>query len=240
MQAKERIILALDVDTAEEALGLVGKLSQHVGVFKIGMQLYNGTGPEVIERVHDLGGKVFLDLKLHDIPNTVASAAKVLTRLNTFMFNVHAAGGREMMSQAAQASQAQANRLGVTAPLLLAVTVLTSISQKELAEDMFITGLSVEQLVVKWALMAQESGLAGVVCSPQEISPIRQACGPDFKIVTPGIRPLWSAANDQKRITTPRQALDQGADFMVIGRPIVQADDPVAAAQRIIAELEAE
>lgn len=240
MQAKERIILALDVDTAEEALGLVGKLSQHVGVFKIGMQLYNGTGPEVIERVHDLGGKVFLDLKLHDIPNTVASAAKVLTRLNTFMFNVHAAGGREMMSQAAQASQAQADRLGVTAPLLLAVTVLTSISQKELAEDMFITGLSVEQLVVKWALMAQESGLAGVVCSPQEISPIRQACGPDFKIVTPGIRPLWSAANDQKRITTPRQALDQGADFMVIGRPIVQADDPVAAAQRIIAELEAE
>ena len=239
MEAKDRIVLALDVDTAEEALVLVNKLSQHVGVFKIGMQLYNGIGPDIINRVHDLGGKVFLDLKLHDIPNTVASAARVLTRLNTFLFNVHAAGGREMMKQAAQASREQAERLGAAAPLLLAVTVLTSISQKELAEDMFINGLKVEELVVKWALMAQESGLGGVVCSPQEIGPIRSACGPDFKIVTPGIRPLWSAANDQKRITTPRQALDQGADFMVIGRPIVQADDPVAAAQRIIEELEA-
>ena len=240
MEAKDRIILALDVDTAEEALGLVDKLNQHVGVFKIGMQLYNGIGPDIVHRVHDLGGKVFLDLKLHDIPNTVASAARVLTRLNAFMFNVHAAGGREMMSQAAQACRVQADRLGTPAPLLLAVTVLTSISGQELKDDMYITGLNVEELVVKWALMAQESDLGGVVCSPQEIAPIRSACGPDFKIVTPGIRPLWSAANDQKRITTPRQALDQGADYMVIGRPIVQADDPVTAAQRIIEELEAE
>ncbi len=240
MEAKDRIVLALDVDTAEEALLLVKKLNKHVGVFKIGMQLYNGIGPDIINRVHDLGGKVFLDLKLHDIPNTVASAARVLTRLNTFMFNIHAAGGREMMKQAVQASQEQADSLGVKRPLLLAVTVLTSISQKELTEDMFINGLTVEELVVKWALMAQESGLGGVVCSPQEIRPIRSSCGPDFKIVTPGIRPLWSAANDQKRITTPRQALDQGADFLVIGRPIVKADDPVAAANRIIEELEAE
>lgn len=239
MEAKDRIVLALDVDTNEEAVRLVKRLSGHVGVFKIGMQLYNGLGPDIVHRVHDLGGKVFLDLKLHDIPNTVGAAARVITRLNTFMFNVHAAGGREMMNQAADASIKEADRYGGAPPLILAVTVLTSISQKELNEEMYVSGLKVEELVVKWALMAQESGLGGVVCSPQEISPIRQACGPDFKIVTPGIRPLWSAANDQKRITTPRQALDLGADYMVIGRPIVQATDPIEAAQRIIEELEA-
>jgi orotidine-5'-phosphate decarboxylase len=144
-----------------------------------------------------------------------------------------------MMRQVAQDSSGEALKLGIEAPLILAVTVLTSISGQELAEEMFVADMKVEDLVVKWALMAQEAGLGGVVCSPQEIVPIRQACGPDFKIVTPGIRPLWSAANDQKRITTPRQALDQGADYMVIGRPIVQAANPCEAAQRIIDELEA-
>ncbi|PKM78456.1 MAG: orotidine-5'-phosphate decarboxylase [Firmicutes bacterium HGW-Firmicutes-15] len=239
MQAKDRIVLALDVDTREEAIALVKQLTGYVGVFKIGMQLFNSAGPNIVHQVHDLGGKVFVDLKLHDIPNTVGSAGKVLTRMNSFMFNVHAAGGREMMRKAAQDSSAEALKMGIDAPLILAVTVLTSISEKELAEEMFVSDMKVEDLVVKWALMAQESGLGGVVCSPQEIVPIRQACGPDFKIVTPGIRPLWSAANDQKRITTPRQALDQGADYMVIGRPIVQAKNPCEAAQMIIDELEA-
>ncbi len=239
MQAKDRIVLALDVDTTEEALALVKQLTDYVGVFKIGMQLFNSAGPDIVHRVHELGGRVFVDLKLHDIPNTVGSAGKVLTRLNSYMFNVHAAGGREMMRQAAEDSKGEALKLGIEAPLILAVTVLTSISGKELAEEMFVSDMKVEELVVKWALMAKESGLGGVVCSPQEIVPIRQACGPDFKIVTPGIRPLWSAANDQKRITTPRQALDQGADYMVIGRPIVKAANPCEAAQRIIDELEA-
>lgn len=238
MEAKDRIVLALDVDTAEEAVDLVKKLSGYVGVFKVGMQLYNSIGPSIVHRVHDLGGRVFVDLKLHDIPNTVASAAKVLTRLNTYMFNVHAAGGREMMRQAAAAAVSEAQRMGSEIPIVLAVTVLTSMSQQELETEMYVSGLKVEELVVKWALMAQESGLGGVVCSPQEISPIREACGPDFKIVTPGIRPLWSAPNDQKRITTPHQALEQGADYMVIGRPIIQAPDPCAAAQKIIEELE--
>jgi len=238
MEAKDRIVLALDVDTAEEAVALVKKLSGYVGVFKIGMQLYNSIGPSIVHRVHDLGGRVFVDLKLHDIPNTVASAAKVLTRLNAYMLNVHAAGGREMMRQAEAAAISEAQRMGSEIPIVLAVTVLTSVSQQELETEMFVTGLKVEELVVKWALMAQESGLGGVVCSPQEIIPIRKACGTDFKIVTPGIRPLWSAPNDQKRITTPRQALEQGADYMVIGRPIIQADDPCAAAQKIIEELE--
>ena len=239
MEAKDRIVLALDVDTSDEAVALVKKLSGHVGVFKIGMQLFNTAGPNIVHRVHDLGGRVFVDLKLHDIPNTVGAAAKVLTRLNAFMFNVHAAGGREMMRQAAAASRLEAMKIGIEPPLILAVTVLTSISQPELAEELCVTGLLLEELVVKWALMAQESGLGGVVCSPQEIMPIRKACGSDFRIVTPGIRPLWSAPNDQKRITTPRQALDLGADYMVIGRPITQAADPCAAAQKIIDELEA-
>jgi len=238
VEAKDRIVLALDVDTPAEALNLARNLSGHVGVFKIGMQLFNSAGPDIVYRVHDLGGSVFLDLKLHDIPNTVAAAGKVLTRLNCKMFNVHAAGGREMMSKVAEDSREEALKLGIQPPLILAVTVLTSISDKELAQEMMVPNLKVEELVVRWALMAQESGLGGVVCSPREIVPIRQACGKDFKIVTPGIRPLWSEANDQKRITTPRDALQMGADYMVIGRPIVKDADPCAAAQRIIDELE--
>ena len=238
MKAKDRIILALDVDSTAEALDLVKSLANYVGVFKIGMQLFNSAGPDIVKAVHDLGGRVFVDLKLHDIPNTVGSAGRVLTRLQSYMFNVHAAGGREMMRQAAEESREEAGKMGITPPLIIAVTVLTSISPRELKDEMFVTDYTVDDLVVKWAQMAKESGLGGVVCSPQEITPIRQACGPDFKIVTPGIRPLWSAANDQKRITTPRQALDLGADYMVIGRPITKADDPCAAAQRIIDELE--
>jgi len=238
VEAKDRIVLALDVDTPAEALNLVKELAAYVGVFKVGMQLFNSAGPDIVKRIHELGGQIFVDLKLHDIPNTVAAAGKVLTRLNCKMFNVHAAGGREMMSKVAQESREEALKLGIEAPLILAVTVLTSISDQELAQEMFVSNLKVEELVVKWALMAKESGLGGVVCSPREIVPIREACGPDFKILTPGIRPLWSAANDQKRITTPRDALQMGADYMVIGRPILKDADPRAAAQRIIDELE--
>lgn len=238
MQAKDRIILALDVDTQNKALDLVKKLAPYVGVFKVGMQLFNSTGPEIVKQINDLGGRVFVDLKFHDIPNTVAAAGRVMTRLNCFMFNVHAAGGREMMKSLITEIKDEAAVLGIEVPLTLAVTVLTSISQRELEEEMFVSGTEVKELVVKWALLAQEAGIAGVVCSPQEIEAIRQACGPDFKIVTPGIRPAWSEKNDQKRITTPRQALDLGADYMVIGRPITKASDPAQAAQKIIAELE--
>jgi len=238
MQPKERIVLALDVDTHAEALTLVKELTPYVGVFKIGMQLYNSIGPAIVQEVNELGGKVFVDLKFHDIPNTVGAAGKVLTRLNSFMFNVHAAGGREMMQKAADDAKAEAAKLGINPPIILAVTVLTSISNQQLQEEMHVNGMDVQELAVKWAVMAKESGLDGVVCSPKEITAIRQACGPDFKIVTPGIRPRWSEANDQKRITTPRDALDLGADYMVIGRPITQADSPKAAALKIIEELE--
>lgn len=238
MQAKDRIILALDVDTENQALSLVEQLSPTIGVFKVGMQLYNSCGPQIVEKIHEAGGKVFVDLKFHDIPNTVAAAGKVLTRLGCYMFNVHAAGGREMMSQLVKGVQEEAALKKINPPLTLAVTVLTSISQSQLENDMFITDKSVEDTVVTWAMMAQECGINGVVCSPQEITAIRNACGKDFKIVTPGIRPSWSAANDQKRITTPKDALTMGADYMVIGRPITAADNPKSASLRIIEELE--
>lgn len=238
MEARDRIVLALDVDSREKALSLVKELAGHVGVFKVGMQLFNSTGPSIVREINALGGRVFVDLKFHDIPNTVAAAGRVMTRLGCYMFNVHAAGGREMMQALVQDVRTEAQKLGTEEPLTLAVTVLTSINQDQLENDMFVKDMEVKDLVVKWALMAKESGISGVVCSPQEITAIRQACGPDFKIVTPGIRPAWSEANDQKRITTPRQALDMGADYMVIGRPIVKADSPSAAAQKIINELE--
>lgn len=238
MEAKDRIILALDVDTRTQAMELVKELAPYVGVFKVGMQLFNANGPGIVDEINQLGGRVFVDLKLHDIPNTVASAGRVLTRLGCLMFNVHAAGGQTMMKELTRDVKAEAERIGAVAPLTLAVTVLTSISQQDLQNDMLINGLTLQDVVVKWALMAQTCGIDGVVCSPQEIAAIRAACGPDFKIVTPGIRPAWSAANDQKRITTPGDAVSLGADYIVIGRPITGAADKVEAAQKIIAELE--
>ena len=238
MQAKDRIILALDVDTEKQALSLVEQLSPTIGVFKVGMQLYNSCGPQIVEKINQTGGKVFVDLKFHDIPNTVAAAGKVLTRLGCYMFNIHAAGGPEMMNQLVKGVYEEAKLNNISPPLTLAVTVLTSISQSQLENDMFIKDKSVEETVVEWARMAQECGINGVVCSPQEITAIRNACGRDFKIVTPGIRPSWSAANDQKRITTPKEAVTMGADYMVIGRPITVADNPQAAALRIFEELE--
>jgi len=238
LQAKDRIILALDVDTEKEALKLANQLSNQVGAFKVGMQLFNSAGPQIVDSIHKLGGRVFVDLKFHDIPNTVAAAGRVITRLGCHMFNVHAAGGREMMKAVADASRDEASKLGSAPPITLAVTVLTSIGQQELEQDMLIAGMPVEEVVVKWALMARDCGISGVVCSPKEISAIRKACGPEFKIVTPGIRPVWAAANDQKRITTPRDALDLGADYMVIGRPITHADNPLQAVKKIIEELE--
>lgn len=239
MQARDRIVLALDVNTSQEAVALVKDLIGCIGVFKVGMQLFSSTGPDIVKRINDMGGRVFVDLKFHDIPNTVAAAGRVLTRLNCYMFNVHAAGGKEMMGRVAAEVADEASRLSVEPPLVLAVTVLTSISRLELENEMFISGITLEDLAVKWALMAKEAGLSGVVCSPQEITAIREACGQDFKIVTPGIRPAWAKKNDQKRITTPRQALDMGADFIVIGRPITEAENPREAAEKIIGELEA-
>lgn len=233
MQAKDRIILALDVDESEEAMSLVRQLVPHVGAFKVGMQLFNSAGPSIVRQIHDLGGRVFVDLKLHDIPSTVAGASRVIARLGCFMYTVHAAGGSAMIAAAADALRDLQQ-----APIMLAVTVLTSIDQSQLEQEMLIQGIPIQDVAVRLAKMAQAAGAGGVICSPHEIAAVRAACGPDFKIVTPGIRPIWHGSDDQKRITTPSDAVKLGADFVVIGRPITRATYPASAAIRIADEIE--
>lgn len=235
-QAKEKIIVALDVPSSAEAMQLVDKLSDEVGAFKIGMQLYNAEGPAIVREIEAAGGKVFLDLKFHDIPNTVAEATRVVTNLGVAIMNVHAAGGKKMMAVAAEAAAEQAKAAGVAKPLVTAVTVLTSLSQPEFESEVGIDRPIAEQ-VIHWAKLAQEAGLNGVVASAKEIADIRNACGSDFVIITPGIRPVWAAANDQSRIMTPKQAVELGATYLVIGRPITASPDPVEAARKIVAEI---
>ena len=235
--AKNKLIVALDVDTKEEAEKLVEKLHPYVGVFKVGMQLYNGLGPEILQAIHAKGGTIFSDLKFHDIPNTVAQAGKVMTRQKVFMFNVHASGGSEMMTKTAEAARVEAEKLGVKRPLVIGVTVLTSMDLKTLQEEIGVNR-TMEEQVVQLAKLAQDSGLDGVVASPKEVRAIREACGKDFCLVIPGIRPAWAASNDQKRIMTPKEAIQAGADYIVVGRPITAASDPVEAAQKILLEIE--
>lgn len=242
MQAKERIILALDVAAEEHALALAGKLSPYVGVFKVGMELFTAAGPQVVQRIQDQGGKVFVDLKFHDIPNTVAGAARVMARLGCSMFTVHAAGGAAMLRAAVDAAWAEAGALEADVPKVLAITVLTSIDQRALETDMLVHGMSVQDAALTLAGAAKAAGVDGVVCSPHEIAAIRTACGPEFRIVTPGIRPATgaaaAAAGDQKRVMTPAEAIRLGADYLVIGRPITGAADPAGAAQAIAEDIQ--
>ncbi|MCR4963529.1 MAG: orotidine-5'-phosphate decarboxylase [Firmicutes bacterium] len=235
-QAREKIIVALDVASREQAFDLVKRLSGKVGAYKVGMQLYNSEGPDIVRDIQLLGGRVFIDLKFHDIPNTVAQTSRVMVRRQAFMFTLHASGGSKMMQAAQQALQEEAEKNGLPQPLSLAVTVLTSISQEDLRQEMGVDK-PIAQHVAVLAKLAKQSGLAGVVCSPQEISAIRQTCGKDFLIVTPGVRPTWASADDQQRITTPAQAMQAGADYLVIGRPITKAEDPAAAADKIAREM---
>lgn len=235
-QAKEKIIVALDVPTRAEALDLVERLYDEVGAFKIGMQLYNAEGPDIVRDIQARGGKVFVDLKFHDIPNTVAEATRVITRRRAAIMTLHAAGGKKMLSAAAAAARETADAMGVDKPLVVAVTVLTSISQQEFTEEIGIDRPIAEQ-VITWAKMAQEAGMDGVVASPKEIADIRKACGPDFAIITPGIRPTWAAANDQSRIMTPKEAVELGSTYLVIGRPITAQENQVEAARKIVAEI---
>lgn len=234
MDAKERLIVALDVPEKQKALDLVALLHDCCGMFKVGLEPFCNYGPGLVEEIQRLGGKVFLDLKFHDIPRTVAQAGLAAARLGVAMFNVHIAGGREMMRAVVREVQAE-NPDQV--PKLLGVTVLTSLGAEELHDELGIDKKPLEQ-VVFWAELAKECGLSGVVASPREITAIRERCGRDFLIVTPGIRPLWAAAGDQKRISTPCEAIRAGADYIVVGRPILQAEDPRQAAQKIIREME--
>jgi orotidine-5'-phosphate decarboxylase len=231
-----RLIIALDVDELERARQLVSLLKGAVGMFKIGKQLFTRYGPQAVAMVQDLGGEVFLDLKFHDIPNTVARAAEEAVRHGVCMFNVHASGGFGMMQQTVAAVQAGAAALKQRRPLVLGVTVLTSLAAKDLT-DLGINGTVAEQ-VVRLARLARSAGLDGVVASPLEIAMIKKECGRDFLVVTPGVRPAASAAGDQKRVLTPGGAIRNGADYIVVGRPITGAADPLQAAQDIVKEIE--
>jgi len=197
--------------------------------------MYLASRGQAVESLVKLGKEVFLDLKFHDIPNTVAQACRQAAGSGAAIFNVHAAGGPAMLQAAARATAEEAEKRGLTKPLLIAVTVLTSMNSQELAAVMGEQDLP--QTVVRLARLAQEAGLEGVVASPQEIGLIREACGPDFKIICPGVRPEWAAAGDQKRVMTPGEAIRAGADYLVVGRPITQAANPREAAQRVRQEM---
>lgn len=232
-EAKNKIIFALDVDNLSAIDSWAEKLSGKVGMFKVGKELFTTAGPAAVEAVKRHGGEVFLDLKYHDIPNTVAQAMLAAGRLGVKLTNLHALGGPEMMEKAA--SEVRKQFSDAERPRLLAVTILTSSTQ----ETLKAVGIEqpVEQMVVRLAKLAKESGMDGVVASPLEIEAIRAACGPNFLIVTPGVRPSFAAADDQKRIMTPAEAVKAGADYLVIGRPIAKAADPVQAADLIVDEI---
>lgn len=237
MNIKERICLALDVDKSIEALEIVKELKYYCGYFKVGSQLFTREGPSIVEKIISFGTKVFLDLKYYDIPNTVKNAAAVAVRLNVSIFNIHAIGGSEMMSETADLVKEESLKIGIQRPLIFGVTVLTSIKSQTLTDELKIN-LSLNDYVVHLSKLAQKSGLDGVVASPLEIDIIRQACGPDFKILTPGVRPSWAVeVHDQKRVMTPKEAIDRGADYIVLGRPIIKAPDPKKAAKKLIKEL---
>ncbi|MFH0732814.1 MAG: orotidine-5'-phosphate decarboxylase [Candidatus Omnitrophota bacterium] len=223
-----KIIVALDVDSLEKAKELVDKLYPTIKIFKIGSELFTAAGPEAVKMVKAAGADVFLDLKFHDIPNTVAKAIKAACKLHPIMLNIHASGGSEMIKAAAGAIKSLPKD---RRPVLLAVTVLTSMDKSAL-NKLGISRPPIRQ-VMYLAKLAKQSGADGVVCSPQEISAVRAACGRNFVIVTPGVRPATSAAFDQKRIATPQWALKKGADFIVIGRPITEAIDPAKAAREL-------
>jgi orotidine-5'-phosphate decarboxylase len=232
---KERIIFALDVDHFSEALRWVNLLKGHVGMFKVGKQIFTHSGPKVVDMIRQKGQNVFLDLKFHDIPNTVAKAGEEATKLNVAMFNLHALGGLEMMKKTVEASRAAAKDLGIPKPVILAVTILTSLSEDALKE-VGINGPVIDE-VARLASLSMKAGVDGVVASPQEIAVIRKACGKDFLITTPGIRSPSSKKDDQKRTLSPKEAILAGADFLVIGRPIKEAKDPVEAVHKIIEDI---
>ena len=229
LSARDRLIVALDVKTADEARALVDRLAGRVGLFKIGSQLFTAAGPPLVREIVGRGEKVFLDLKYHDIPNTVANAVAEACQLGVSLMTVHALGGKAMMEAAVGALPAVGSRL-------IAVTILTSHDQDSLAA--IGLGAPVADTVMRLARLAQEAGADGVVASPLEAEMIRGACGPDFLVVTPGIRPGGSKAHDQARAATPAAAIRAGVNYVVVGRPIAEAVDPAAAAAALVKEME--
>jgi orotidine-5'-phosphate decarboxylase len=228
MTPRDRLIVALDVADAATARTMVDRLAGHVGMFKVGNQIFTAAGPEFVREVIARGEKVFLDLKFHDIPNTVAGAVSSAGQLGVSLVDVHALGGKEMLEAAVGALPAMGIRL-------LAITILTSHKEETLGS--VGVGGSVADSVRRLALLAREAGADGVVASPQEVALVREACGRDFLVVTPGIRPAGASRGDQSRTATPAAAVAAGADYIVVGRPILEAADPAAAADAIVREL---
>lgn len=235
MSITDRIIVPLDVPTETEAIALIEKLPQ-VTFWKVGLELFVNSGAVILTVLKQRQKRIFLDLKLHDIPNTVAGACRGAARYQVDLLTIHAAAGLDALYAASKAVQEGAKEAGVLPPKLIAITVLTSISSRQLAFELKIP-LELPDYALQMALLAQESGIDGAVCSPQEVEQLRTTCGDDFLLVCPGVRPKWSQAGDQKRKLTPAQAIAAGADYLVIGRPITAAADPQSAWNRICDEL---
>lgn len=236
MDARDRLICALDFPTFDEAKALVEELGDAVTFYKVGMELFYGAGPDIIRYLKEKDKKVFLDLKLQDIPNTVAHSLAVLTRLGADIMNVHAVGGSKMMAEGMKAVKEAAAELGRPAPKLIAVTVLTSMDEAQWKPLNYARPIGEE--VLDLAALTKESGLDGVVASPREAAGIRERCGKDFLIVTPGVRPVWAASNDQSRIATPAAAIGNGSTHLVVGRPITRAENKQEAVRKILEEME--
>ncbi|MGL6140276.1 MAG: orotidine-5'-phosphate decarboxylase [Planktothrix sp.] len=232
----DKIIVPLDVSTKEDAIAWVEKLPQ-VTFWKVGLELFVGCGPEILTFLKSQEKRIFLDLKFHDIPNTVAGACRSASRYGVDLITIHATAGKTALRAAQIAAEAGAKEAGYPVPKLIAITLLTSLNSRDLAFDLKVP-LELPEYALQMALLAQESGLAGAVCSPQEVAQLRQTCGDDFLLVCPGVRPVWAEKGDQQRTFTPVEALKAGANYLVIGRPITAADDPITALERIIEEID--
>jgi orotidine-5'-phosphate decarboxylase len=232
---RERLIVGLDVDDVARADAVVQRLGDAVSFYKIGKQLFVHAGPDVVRRVQATGAEIFLDLKFHDIPNTVAAAGVEAARLGVRLFNVHASGGLAMMERTVAEVDRVCRAERLRRPKIIAVTVLTSLADADLAQVGVARGAGPQ--AVRLARLAKRAGLDGVVASPREIRTIRRACGPDFLIVTPGVRPAGADAHDQKRVLTPGEAIAAGADYLVVSRPVLAAQDPVTATEDIVADM---
>ena len=235
VSAIDRLIVPLDVPTVAEAIASIETLPQ-VNWWKGGLELFVSSGPEILTILKDRQKRIFLDLKFHDIPNTVAGACRAAAGYGVDLLTIHATAGPVALKAAQTAAQEGADAAGKQPPKIIAITLLTSLTSRNLAFDLKIP-LELPEYALQMALLAQEAGLAGAVCSPQEVSQLRQVCGDEFLMVCPGVRPVWAQAGDQKRSLTPAEALKAGADYLVIGRPITASDDPAAALERICEEI---
>ena len=234
--AKERIILALDVDDLDEAEKLVTELKDYVGYFKVGLQLFTSYGFSAIKMIRDHGGKVYCDLKFHDIPNTVSHACSNLIKHNINFFNIHLQGGSKMVSQVVKTAKDTAKSLEIDPPTILGVSLLSSFGQRTLTEELGVEK-NIEDYIIQLTKLAKDNGLDGIVAGASEAKRIRQEFGEDFIILCPATRPTWSAVNDQVRVDTPAEAIRAGVDYLVIGRPITGATDKIAAVNLIIDEI---